>query len=843
MASFNVNSDLFLGSQELNRLLKFLDDDGFRKLLLQNSLSFGIINNSKNGEFDSFKVQQGTNPGFIKIPDGLAIDAAGQLITYHDTELELTNDNSWYWVTIAHEHDKREQGVCSIDANGNLSFPGGELTQILRGLPNNPVKVSFTNASVNIQEYEVVEVISDENAVLAGDFSAESNLRLAVVGAFTPDTVVPADSKYPFQYDGCDLSVTLETILNTPPTLIADYEFTIARVKRNGSTITIQDKRGDIYRTKADFSLSGIGISNNPLIGVEAVKYNNNLTPRDQNLVYLAWGFRSSNWTIDSSTNRLTLIAGLGGKFKTTSDFTDGDFDNWRVYTKDGSYSIVKQSSLSATQINLILDVLDPDKFTDITQQLVVVPDADEIELIFAADSTDATDLLDKRFIFHINNGQVIVPLIVYKSPSCNYNFKYRYKSFRVWSEAVAIPSDSVGYFIESNFSTSGVQAGSVRQAYTSNDVLGFITLTLATNAYSNRITDVETGDLFGVEYLALDNADPINNLIVGTNMRYQVVTNDDDLDASDSDYGSTFILTVDHYINLSTLLTSAIQNGNSFVLQFRGEYIKGAFDIFIVQDYVNPGDTGIPLYTLQDSDYTSAYLDGLTIDCIFDGTRWFVHKQLTGQVPQGRTLTAGNGLSGGGDLTADRVFTVNVDTTTIEIIGDSLRIATGAAGSGLSGGGGSALAVNVDASSIEINSDTLRVKALGITNAMLAGSILPSKLSEDVIQCIDSIQLHSSVFQIGDWKMDTTSNVSVSISPINQNDIRSITVLIRADGGGSIFLLPLDAPISISNADIYMDANIVHLARVTGGFFDDALYFGDTGYNRGFITILHIPT
>jgi hypothetical protein len=36
----------------------------------------------------------------------------------------------------------------------------------------------------------------------------------------------------------------------------------------------------------------------------------------------------------------------------------------------------------------------------------------------------------------------------------------------------------------------------------------------------------------------------------------------------------------------------------------------------------------------------------------------------------------------------------------------------------------GNALDVNVDASSIEINADTLRVKAAGITNAMLAGSI-----------------------------------------------------------------------------------------------------------------------
>lgn len=58
-----------------------------------------------------------------------------------------------------------------------------------------------------------------------------------------------------------------------------------------------------------------------------------------------------------------------------------------------------------------------------------------------------------------------------------------------------------------------------------------------------------------------------------------------------------------------------------------------------------------------------------------------------------------------------------------------NLTFAQISGGAGVSGGDGltltgSVLSVNVDGSSIEINSDTLRVKAAGITNAMLAGSI-----------------------------------------------------------------------------------------------------------------------
>lgn len=46
-----------------------------------------------------------------------------------------------------------------------------------------------------------------------------------------------------------------------------------------------------------------------------------------------------------------------------------------------------------------------------------------------------------------------------------------------------------------------------------------------------------------------------------------------------------------------------------------------------------------------------------------------------TGDVPGTRILTAGSGLTGGGDLSANRTFNVNVDDTTIEINLDTLRL------------------------------------------------------------------------------------------------------------------------------------------------------------------------
>jgi hypothetical protein len=116
------------------------------------------------------------------------------------------------------------------------------------------------------------------------------------------------------------------------------------------------------------------------------------------------------------------------------------------------------------------------------------------------------------------------------------------------------------------------------------------------------------------------------------------------------------------------------------------------------------------------------------------------------------------SGVAGAGLSHSSGVLAVGVDESSIEINSDALRVkaagitnamlegsienaklsnssVTVTAGDGLSGGGvvslgGTvSLAVGVDDSSIEINSDTLRVKASGITNEMLEGSIADSKL------------------------------------------------------------------------------------------------------------------
>lgn len=134
-------------------------------------------------------------------------------------------------------------------------------------------------------------------------------------------------------------------------------------------------------------------------------------------------------------------------------------------------------------------------------------------------------------------------------------------------------------------------------------------------------------------------------------------------------------------------------------------------------------------------------------------GTTELTFTQFTGlgDVAAGGGLTkTGNTLDvGAGDgisVAADAV-TVNLDGATLAKSGSGLKIAdggvgatqlaSGVAGDGLAGGGGSALSVNTDDATIEKSGDALRVKDGGITDAKVAvgAAIALSKLAEAPLQ------------------------------------------------------------------------------------------------------------
>lgn len=117
-----------------------------------------------------------------------------------------------------------------------------------------------------------------------------------------------------------------------------------------------------------------------------------------------------------------------------------------------------------------------------------------------------------------------------------------------------------------------------------------------------------------------------------------------------------------------------------------------------------------------------------------YDGAAWVYFTPTTGtRVGSDAEPNTAYYLFGGVSWEAKLLESTTASTGLIKV-GNDIRLDVSSAGDGLGFAAGS-LSVNVDDSSIEIDTDILRVKALGITNAMLAGSIEDGKLLQDYIQ------------------------------------------------------------------------------------------------------------
>jgi microcystin-dependent protein len=561
------------------------------------------------------------------------------------SNISVPDDNSWYWVRVSHVFSPNELGVVSIDALGNLTGVGTQFLTTLRGGVNFPSKIKFTNASNNTLEYEVLQVIDNENAILSGVFTSESNLTYSVVGTFSRGVNPQNGDKEIFQYDSCLVELVEETISNDPSNLLQDgMQFMLARVRFNSvqsSLVQIQDKRKQfIYQSKSNFLLENIDREENPLIGIESIRFNNSFSPMDENLIYLSWGMKSGSFTVNTSQNKVTINAGVGGKYKSTDDFTNGDFNGWRLYTLNGKYSRILTSIKDGSQINLIVESLDINDYssdggiTIDTQILFIAPDCEEV--IIKLDSS-STDIPSKEVSFPVNTLTAKIPTLVYQDPTCLYTISYRYKTFSTYTEYILLSSDiDNGYFDENQFDSNGdLILTPTRTTYTD----GEITLNINPNAYRRQIQAIDLGDLLGVNSNAISNSPNDITLQVGQDRQYQHFT------------GSSYSLND----NKRIILNNGLRNGNSFILHFSQGLSLGSFTLRIVDEDNNV----LKSFDTNDTSFISSSARGLFIRATWNGSAWILsefnerNNDPTGTVKMyaGNTsgiFVSGLGVSGG---------------------------------------------------------------------------------------------------------------------------------------------------------------------------------------------------
>lgn len=620
MSFLKISSNLFLGLPELEFLKDSLDSEGFRIFIKKNSSTFGLIKNpSEDFNFENGKIEEGTNSGTIKVSEIFGIDSDGLFIRKNPQDLIAipASGSQWYWIKVRHQYSAIEIGSVSLTTNGTLTGTGTKFLSTLRGQPNYPSKISFPESENNIQEYQVVRVIDDQNAIISGSFIAETELKYAVVGTFTPGVPVNNDLKYPFQKDSCLFELIPETVLNTPPTKVEGKEFWLARVRNNLGAMLIEDKRNEIWQSADSFSLKS-RFGSNKFIGVEAAKFSSEFTTKDQNIIEIGWGLRTENHTASAVLRQITISNGEGGIFKKDdiiTPFSNGDFNGWRIYFKNGKYSIIIDSIIDAGAIKITLDKFDPSDYSA-SDQLFVCPDVEEVILRFRNDlNIDVNNLIDQEVSFPVNTPKGSIMAVVPSSTSYLYNIAYRHKNNNQYSEFLPLPNGS--FYRESSFDSDGNLKSNVEDrtiiSYVGHISNGYILVTANPNSYYNTINRIDNGNKMGVRYREMNNSSPLISLTVGNDEFNQQIQNMGKL-----------IMSVDQIINLRTY---GAKNGSQFYCFIKGPFdtLNSEYTIVIRQDYESAGVPGTELYRVSSG---SMYNGNIIIFATYDSdTGWAVNQ------------------------------------------------------------------------------------------------------------------------------------------------------------------------------------------------------------------------
>lgn len=373
MSKLKISDNLFLDVAELNRMTKFLSDDGYKMALKSIIKKFGIVPNADNTYFKVTKVSGNT----IQINSGLAYDSDFEAIQLSENiQLNVTNTGSKRWIILSRAVTNNEVGTVTVSVDGTMSGVGTKFTDVLRGQPNFPTKVKFESNNNN-GEYEVVSVKSDTEAILSGAFVNESNLKYAVIGTFTPGYQVPSENKMIYEYD----SYSIETIDSTEAPIVDSNHFILASVEFDSlGVMSVNDERAS-YMFNQEYSETSENTGENKLVsllaatlvgGVDSVR----AKAADIELI-LEHGYsvNSYEWNITADYNIFKITSGTCN-FIGSKAIPDGMFNHWILLNRANmKYVEVERSVGNQLYISTMNSEITGD-----SNDFVVVPKFSEVE-------------------------------------------------------------------------------------------------------------------------------------------------------------------------------------------------------------------------------------------------------------------------------------------------------------------------------------------------------------------------------------------------------------------------------------------------------------------------------
>lgn len=374
MSQLKISPNLFLEVQELKKLMYFLSEDGYKPFLKHLTKSFGIAQNKNN---TYFKVSRKIgSEDTVVINPGIAFNQNLEKIYLgEDTELTIPNTGENQWLVISYAHTNNEQGTVDVSAQGVLNGNKTQFISVLRGQPNFPTKIRFSNSNFNTGEYEVVNISSDTVATIVGDFVAEKGLKYQVIGTFTPGFQPDDENKAIYEYDSCKIEI-IES--EDRPTL-SDGQYIIAKVFYVDGTIGVTDERIRNlfnYEQKIDEDINLNTLQSDSFVALRQT------TMRGSNLldVQFEWGYTVSRFEIVNTAeqNIFNIITG-SSKYISSNQIPDGIFTGWLLINRKNMVSVVIDNNISnklyITTYNPLIVTNEGD------DEFVIVPNCRDIEV------------------------------------------------------------------------------------------------------------------------------------------------------------------------------------------------------------------------------------------------------------------------------------------------------------------------------------------------------------------------------------------------------------------------------------------------------------------------------
>lgn len=379
MSRLKLSPNLFIEVNELNKLIDFLENDGYKLIVKQLVKQFGIAQDKDN---TMFKVshKSGTD-NVVTINSGVAIDSNINLIRLlENTDITIPETTEKQWIAVSYATTNDEEGVVNISSQGNLSGVGTKFLSVLRGQPNFPTKVKFSS-SHNIEEYEVVDVTSDTEATLAGSFAEERELKYQVIGTFTPGFQPNDDDKMIYEYDSCMIHI----INSVEKPELDEDTFIIACVDfENG--INVIDERTQLFNKKVEIEGAETIVNNNPFVSLSRTK----LFGGKVLDIQFEWGYKINKYelTNTATTNIIDILNGYSNYIPSTN-IPDNTFNGWKLLNRKNMVSV----DIDYNKANsLYISVLSSALITGEDDDFIIVPNFKEIEIEAKVTGTNYDD-------------------------------------------------------------------------------------------------------------------------------------------------------------------------------------------------------------------------------------------------------------------------------------------------------------------------------------------------------------------------------------------------------------------------------------------------------------------